>query len=163
MGDDVAEKKPRTRMTADELLEETSSALTRAINMLEANGLNAASAQHLRQIGSTAAWSDALSLTQDLGLTMPYLDHHALFAALLDCWECVAQIKLNARRNCYRKVRVLEADQKTDPEVLARWLTDRARTDNESAITNIACVRMKHILKASAAEGSSALVGTAQQ
>jgi hypothetical protein len=30
-----------------------------------------------------------------------------------------------SRRACYRKVRVLEADQKTDPELLAKWLADR--------------------------------------
>jgi hypothetical protein len=152
MADDApVEKKPRTRMTTDELLEETHIAFRKVIAMLEKEGLHTQSVAHLQQLDASVAWTDALSLALDLGLTMPYLDHDALFLALLDAYECVAQMKFNARRNCYRKVKILEADSKTDPEILKKWLTDRSRTENESAVANIACCRMRHVIKSGAA------------
>lgn len=148
----AADKKPRARMTADELLEEANGAYSRILAMLEVGGLNKESLLHLKQTVDSTAWIDALNLAQDLGFGMPYLDHAALINALLEAWECVVQMRLNTRRNCYRKVRVLEADQKTDPEVLERWLADRARADRESAAVNIGYIRMKQIYKAGEGE-----------
>ncbi|KAG5192603.1 hypothetical protein JKP88DRAFT_173139 [Tribonema minus] len=162
MSDEPAgEKKPRTRMNAEELLEETSQAMEKAVAFLESNGLHAASVENVRHLTSALAWSDALHLTQSLGFTMPHIDHDAFIVMLLDTWECVAQMKLNSRRACYRKVRVLEADQKTDPEVLAKWLADRARVDKESAATNLSYIKMRQILRAGEPAGNTAGGGAA--
>jgi hypothetical protein len=91
------ERKPRTRMNAEELLEETSGAMERVTSFLAANGLHSESVGNLRQLAGGLAWADALNLAQGLGFTMPHIDYDALIVMLLDTWECVAQMKLNTR------------------------------------------------------------------
>ncbi|CAM9685866.1 unnamed protein product [Chrysoparadoxa australica] len=145
MGDE--EKKQRNRMTADELLEDTTQSAGKVIELMASSGLHEDSSAHLTQLIGASQWFDGLQLAQDLSLTLPYLDHAKLTELLLDTWEAVAQIKLNTRKNCYRKVRVLEADQKTDPEVLERWLGDRSKAEKESAFANISYIKVKEMIR----------------
>lgn len=44
------DKKPRHRLGADELLEETNGAITKVFNLLESNGLAAESVEHLQSL-----------------------------------------------------------------------------------------------------------------
>ncbi|CAM9586812.1 unnamed protein product, partial [Discosporangium mesarthrocarpum] len=127
MGDDPP--KPRNRLGAEELLEEIHASVARVINLLEENGLAEESVNHLNTMDQALDFMVTLNLAQKLGLSMPYLPHDKLMALLLDSWECVVTMKGNARKQMYRKVRVLEADTKTEPEALDRWRGEREKAD----------------------------------
>ncbi|CAM9398716.1 unnamed protein product [Choristocarpus tenellus] len=146
MGDDPP--KPRNRLGADELLEETHNAVFKVISLLERNGLAAESVDHLKSMDQGLDFMSALNLGQSLGLTMPSLPHGELMVLLLDAWECVATMKGNVRKQMYRKVRVLEADTKTEPEILDRWKGEREKAERESARANISFITTNQILKA---------------
>lgn len=45
------------------------------------------------------------------------------------------------------QVRVLEADNKTDPEILERWKGEREKAERESAKANVAYVTIREIVK----------------
>lgn len=45
------------------------------------------------------------------------------------------------------KVRLLEADNKTEPEVLERWRGEREKAERESAKANVAYITIREIVK----------------
>lgn len=44
-------------------------------------------------------------------------------------------------------MRVLEADNKTDPDILERWKGERERAERESAKANVAYVTIREMVK----------------
>lgn len=62
------EKKPRHRLGADELLEETQGAIAKIVHVLESNGLATESVEHIRSLAKGADFmvSDLGQLSQSL-------------------------------------------------------------------------------------------------
>ncbi|CAM9480615.1 unnamed protein product [Scytosiphon promiscuus] len=141
------EKKPRHRLGADELLEETQGAIAKIIHVLESNGLAAESVEHLRSLVKGADFMGSLNLARRLGLSMPDVPHDQLMALLLDAWDWVVYKTGHTRKQMYRKVRLLEADNKTEPDTLDRWKGERDKAERESAKANVAYVTIREIVK----------------
>eukprot|EP00752_Nemacystus_decipiens_P005614 g5080.t1 len=146
MGDE--DKKPRHRLGADELLEETQTAIGKIVALLEANGLAAESLEHLTSLTKGADFMGTLNLARRLGLSMPDVPHDEMVALLLDAWDCVVYKTGHTRKQMYRKVRMLEADNKTEADTLERWKGEREKAERESAKANVAYVTIREIVKA---------------
>lgn len=140
------DKKPRHRLGADELLEETDGAVVKIVNLLESNGLAPESVEHITTLVKGLDFMGALKLAKQLGLSMPDVPHEELVAMLLDAWDCVVYKTGNTRKQMYRKVRLLEADNKAEPEVLDRWKGEREKAERESAKANVAYITIREIV-----------------
>ncbi|CAM9192621.1 unnamed protein product [Ectocarpus sp. 13 AM-2016] len=141
------DRKPRHRLGADELLEETQGAIAKIVNLLEVNGLAAESFERLTSLTKGGDFMGSLNLARRLGLSMPDVPHIDLVVLLLDAWDCVVYKTGHTRKQMYRKVRLLEADNKTEPDTLDRWKGERDKAERESAKANVAYVTMREIAK----------------
>ncbi|CAM9887112.1 unnamed protein product, partial [Pylaiella littoralis] len=101
MGDE--DKKPRHRLGADELLEETQGAIGKIINLLESNGVAEESLEHLKSLMKGADFMGTLNLARRFGLSMPDVPHDDMVAMLLDAWDCVVYKTGHTRKQMYRK------------------------------------------------------------
>ncbi|CAN0478852.1 unnamed protein product, partial [Ectocarpus sp. 8 AP-2014] len=105
------------------------------------------SIEHLTSLTKGGDFMGSLNLARRLGLSMPVVPHNDLVVLLLDAWDCVVYKTGHTRKQMYRKVRLLEADNKTEPDTLDRWKGEREKAERESAKANVAYVTMREIAK----------------
>ncbi|CAM9584062.1 unnamed protein product [Ascophyllum nodosum] len=98
------DKKPRYKMGADELVQETHGSVKEIINLLDSKGLAQESVEHLTTLDNKLDFMGALNLASRLGFSMPDVPHRQLVAMLLDAWDCVMYKTGHARKLTYRKV-----------------------------------------------------------
>jgi hypothetical protein len=87
-----------------ELLDGATIVVEQIAELLRGGGLHSDSLDRIGRLKSEGNWIDCLNSAQDLGLTMPHINHEMLIELLVKAWEFLAQIKSNYRRTCFKKV-----------------------------------------------------------
>mmetsp|Transcript_13624 Transcript_13624/g.20425 ORF Transcript_13624/g.20425 Transcript_13624/m.20425 type:complete len:168 (+) Transcript_13624:98-601(+) len=76
---------------------------------------------------------DFLELAEGYSKCMAFVDHDALAQKLATLWAGVEQFLLLDKKAINRKLRVLEEDKKSDPEVIAKLHAKKDAIDQELA------------------------------
>lgn len=74
-----------------------------------------------------------LELAEGYSKCMAFLDHDALSALISQCWSGVESFMLIDKKVVGRKLRVLEEDKKSDPEVIAKLQVKKESIDQDLA------------------------------
>jgi hypothetical protein len=109
--------------------------------------------QHKQEEGEI---HDALDLVEEFAACLLFADHTAFLNLVHSCWETESAKLELVKKLAYRKVRGLEADSKSDPDVVAKATAVRADAGRLAARAAINLRRLSIKVEQAATASSAA-------
>mmetsp|Transcript_22917 Transcript_22917/g.29928 ORF Transcript_22917/g.29928 Transcript_22917/m.29928 type:complete len:153 (-) Transcript_22917:71-529(-) len=91
---------------------------------------------------------ECLQLCQELGFSMAYLDHQDLLNHLVKAWELICALLFALKKQAARKLKLIEADPKSEDEVKQKYEDIKNNLEQECAVANITLTKIKLMAQA---------------
>jgi hypothetical protein len=111
------------------------------VNFFEEGGCESKSIAKLQNCVESHSHFDFLELSEGYSKCMAFIDHDTLSLKIQTGWNGIEQYLLLDKKVINRKLRVLEEDKKSDPEVIAKLHTKKDVIDQELARVKIQIIK----------------------
>jgi hypothetical protein len=111
------------------------------VSFFEEGGCESKSVAKLRRCVEAHSHFDFLELSEGYSKCMAFIDHDTLSLKIQTGWNGIEQYLLLDKKVINRKLRVLEEDKKSDPEVIAKLHAKKDVIDQELARVKIQIIK----------------------
>lgn len=111
--------------------------------IFEAAGIQQHSLDMLDMLAKDKKQADYLTLVEDFGNSMAYMDHDDLVGRLMTSWMLVVDALTAERKAVKKRITALKEDKKSDPDVLARQEGAFNDLSSKRAVAVCALTRLK--------------------